>query len=158
MSENTTASTIGSDPTLGDRQILARWAVPGINDGDTTDLEIAPGDVLAVVGPNGSGKSALSHWLSQSDHISSTNGRPPVTRILAHRRVWLESAGSEMPASQRANTVQSIGIWDSAPTSRFRIDGDQQRSSVLLYDLATRVNARNARVAELYGLFRFDSG
>lgn len=124
---------------------LLKWAVPSSGDADSVVLEAYAGHAVVIVGPNGSGKSALSHWLSVNRGGSAT----PVTRVLAHRRVWMQSAGTEMTASQRTQYLSAFETWDSQPASRVKVQGDSERSSKLLYDLLGRVNGRNARIAEL---------
>ena len=111
----------------------------------STELSAFAGQVLVVVGPNGSGKSALSHWLS----VNRASTPTPVVRVVAHRRLWLKSAGTEMTTSQREQNVSSFAHWDSLPNSRVVREGDEQRSAKLIYDLLARVNGRNARIAEL---------
>lgn len=122
---------------------LKRWDVPGLPGGLTCPLTVGPGGSVVIVGPNGSGKSALSHWL----YVNS--GSAAVVRVHAHRRVWLQSAGTEMTASTRATVDQNFRYWDSEASSRIVDSADSQRSSRLLFDLLGRVNGRNARVAEL---------
>ncbi|WP_344151706.1 AAA family ATPase [Nocardioides koreensis] len=73
-----------------------------------------------------------------------------MTRVLAHRRVWLRSAGAEMTASQREQLVPSFDTWDAQPNSRVRLEGESERTSRLLYDLLGRVNGRNAEIAQLF--------
>ncbi|GGO68384.1 AAA family ATPase [Nocardioides deserti] len=124
---------------------LLEWVVPSPGGDSSVELRAYAGRSVVVVGPNGSGKSALSHWLSVNRGDSDT----PVTRVLAHRRVWMQSAGTEMTASQRAQLLPAFASWDAQPTSRVKVEGDSERSSRLLYDLLGRVNGRNARIAEL---------
>jgi energy-coupling factor transporter ATP-binding protein EcfA2 len=124
---------------------LLKWAVPSPGDADPVVLDAHAGHAVVIVGPNGSGKSALSHWLSVNRGSSAT----PVTRVLAHRRVWMQSAGTEMTASQRTKYLTAFETWDSQPASRVKVQGDSERSSKLLYDLLGRVNGRNARIADL---------
>lgn len=134
----------GADSSQGAEPLL-RWSVPGLNRSTPTELAVGPGAALVIVGPNGAGKSALSHWLSTNRGGSST----PVTRILAHRRLWLQSAGAEVTASQRASMETNFTAWDREITSRVRLNGDSERPSKILYDLMAKVNGRNARIAEL---------
>lgn len=134
-----------SEAAGGNTPPLLDWAVPSPGDADSVKLEAYAGHAVVIVGPNGSGKSALSHWLSVNRGGSST----PVTRVLAHRRVWMQSAGTEMTASQRTQYLSAFESWDSLPDSRVKVEGDSERSSKLLYDLLGRVNGRNARIADL---------
>lgn len=124
---------------------LLHWTVPNLGGDGSVELRAYAGQAVVVIGPNGAGKSALSHWLSTNRGGSET----PVTRVLAHRRIWMQSAGTEMTASQRAQMLPAFAAWDSNPTSRVTVQGDSERSSRLLYDLLGRVNGRNARIAEL---------
>lgn len=125
---------------------LLVWSLPKLDGDGTVQLSARAGSALVVVGPNGSGKSALSHWLSANRAGSET----PVTRVLAHRRLWLQSGGAEMTASEREQMLPTFNMWDAQPDSRVRIDGESQRISRLLYDLLGRVNWRNAEVARLF--------
>lgn len=129
----------------GDEEPLLRWNVPGLNGGSPTTLEAYAGSALVIVGPNGVGKSALSHWLS----TNRGDFKAPMTRVLAHRRLWLQSAGSEMTASQRQQMAPNFDAWDSDIRSRVTLNGDGERASKLLYDLMAKVNGRNARIADL---------
>jgi hypothetical protein len=123
-----------------------RWDVPGVSGSDSVDLSVDAGRALVLVGPNGSGKSALSYWMS----VNKGSFAAPITRVIAHRRIWLSSAGSEMTTSQRAQNESSFAQWDSQPDSRTKVMREDQRSARVLYDLLARVNIRNARAADRY--------
>lgn len=119
---------------------IVDWAVPSC-DGGSTEISVGAGEVVVIVGPNGSGKSSLNFWMSRM------SGSAPVRRILAHRRVWLASAGPEITSSSRAQMESTLAYYDAQVDSRTKDQYGEHRSSKVLYDLLGRVNARNARVA-----------
>lgn len=83
---------------------LMRWNVPGLGGTESVDLSVCVGEALVLVGANGSGKSALSYWMS----VTRTSFLAPITRVIAHRRIWLTSSGSEMKPSQRAQNESTF--------------------------------------------------
>jgi len=121
---------------------LVVWQIP-TRQGATLEVAALPGRVTVFVGPNGSGKSSLAHWLS------TNAGGATVKRVIAHRRVWLHSAGGDITFSQRDSTVNSIAIWDQSSDSRWLDHADSQRGSIALLDLTALENDRNARLARL---------
>ena len=131
---------------------LIQWDVPGIDKGAVIPLAVGAGQTLVVVGANGTGKSALGHWLNT--HLD--NQQVPVIRVLAHRRLWMTSAGTNMTTQQHQQQSQNFKAWDSDPSSRTRIEADDQRSSKVLYDLLARANARDRQVAALYDAKQYE--
>lgn len=125
---------------------LTGWNVPGVGEADPAPLSIRAGQALVLVGANGSGKSALSYWMSVRTKASGV----PVTRVIAHRRVWLESSGADMTTSQRTQNESTFAAYDSQADSRTKVVADQLRPAKVLYDLHARVNLRNAKAAERY--------
>ncbi|MFF5182150.1 AAA family ATPase [Micromonospora sp. NPDC000316] len=125
---------------------LMRWNVPSQDGTKYLDLSVHAGETLVFVGPNGAGKSALSFWMSVNKGDSSA----PIVRVIAHRRIWLSSAGAEMTTSQRTQTEATFEAYDSQPNSRTTVVLDEQRSARVLYDLLAKVNMRNALAADRY--------
>lgn len=121
---------------------LVVWQIP-TSQGVTLEIKALPGRVTVFVGPNGSGKSSLAHW------FSSNSGDATVKRVIAHRRVWLHSAGGDITFSQRDITVRDMAVWDQSSESRWVDHADSRRGSIALLDLTSLENDRNARVARL---------
>src|SRR5262245_21006243 len=96
---------------------LMRWAVPSQDGTEYLDLSVNAGETLVFVGPNGAGKSALSFWLS----VNKGGSPAPTIRVIAHRRIWLSSAGVEMTSSQRTQHEANFVYWDSEPNSRITV-------------------------------------
>ena len=125
---------------------LMRWNVPGLGGTEPVELQARVGQALVLVGANGAGKSALSYWMS----VNRTSFDSPITRVIAHRRIWMTSSGSEMTTSQRTQNETNFASWDSRADSRTTVVADDQRSARVLYDLHARVNLRNAKAADRY--------
>ena len=68
------------------------WRVGGVAIVDNVDLDLAPGEFLAVIGPNGAGKTSLFNLVSglrrPSAGTVAVNGRD-VTTLSPHRRARL---------------------------------------------------------------------
>ena len=72
---------------------------------DGVDLEVAPGETLAVMGPSGCGKSTLLHLLGGLDRPSGGEvlaGRARSTRW--ERRPWPGCGGTPSASSSRPST------------------------------------------------------
>lgn len=119
------------------------WRIPLTGLGEPFGLTLSPGEILLVVGPNGAGKSALSYWLAANPPAR------PITRIYAQRQVWLASAAPDITSSSREMYADIFHRQDGKPESRVKFDAAKERSASLLFDLAARVNLRNARVARV---------
>ncbi len=124
---------------------LCDWDVPGIGAHAPVHIVASPGHCTTVVGPNGSGKSALGVWLEQHNH-----GSPEIRRLIAHRKLWFESAGPEITSAQRARTGVNVSSWSRQNESRYLDHADVQRASMVLFDLLAKVNNENAQMAELF--------
>ena len=124
-------------------QMICQWEVPSLEPGVTHALVAQPGKVTAIVGANGSGKSALGHWLE------AHAGGATVRRLIAHRRLWFESAGPDITPASRENLQSHMTSWSRDPNSRWLDHAQQQRPNAVLFDLLGRVNERNARVAAM---------
>lgn len=121
---------------------LCRWQIPQPG-GDALELNAKPGRITTFVGANGAGKSALGYWLQA--HSGAANTR----RLLAHRQLWLQDAGSTLSAGQRTQVMNSLKSYETRADSRWLDHGGAQRPNLALFDLLARLNDRNARVAEL---------
>jgi len=122
---------------------LSRWAIPLEEDGESLEIEALPGRVTTFVGANGSGKSALGYWLQ------ANSGGVTCRRLLAHRQLWLQHAGSTLSAGQRTRTAQNLLQYERQADSRWMDHGAAQRPNLALFDLLAKLNERNARVADL---------
>lgn len=122
-------------------ELLCSWTVPGLADDDARVIEAYPTRTTVIVGANGSGKSALGLWLQQ------TSQGAVVRRIVAHRRLWLEHAGPDITAAQRESVGPNLINWSMQDDSRWLDHANVQRAGIVLFDLLSKVNERNARVA-----------
>lgn len=121
---------------------LGEWQVPGLHPGNAETLRATPGEATAIVGANGAGKSALGYWLEQ--HAAA-----PVNRLIAHRQLWLESSGPELTASAREGARQNAKMYSAMANSRYVDRSMASRAAAVLFDLLSRINDRNARLANL---------
>ncbi|HEY7225122.1 MAG TPA: ABC transporter ATP-binding protein [Micromonosporaceae bacterium] len=68
------------------------WRVGGVSIVDNVDLDLTPGEFLAVIGPNGAGKTSLFNLVSglrrPTAGTVSLDGRD-ITRLTPHRRARL---------------------------------------------------------------------
>lgn len=140
--------TLVTKPANQSAEPLMRWDVPGLGAVGSLQLSVKPGEALVLVGANGAGKSALSYWMS----VNKGDYAAHVSRVIAHRRIWLTSSGSEITTSQRTQLESNFAVYDSQAASRTVVQMDEQRSARLLYDLMARVNSRNAKAAGRYDL------
>lgn len=122
-------------------KILQTWEVPGMTEGAAVHVVAKAGGATVVVGANGAGKSALGWHLEQT-------GKDVVKRLIAHRRLWLETAGPDVTSSQRQSTVTNMKNWSMQPTSRYLDHAHQQRTGVVLFDFLARLNFENAQIAD----------
>lgn len=105
--------------------------------GETTTIELSPGQTLFVLGANGTGKSSLLQRFAASAY---GNAR----RISASRQTWFQSSSLEFTASQKQSYEQQARSWDTSTNSRWMEQNAQLRSGLTLYDLidAENVDAR----------------
>ncbi|HVE46760.1 MAG TPA: AAA family ATPase [Acidimicrobiales bacterium] len=143
MSDSSEQPPTGDYEGDGQPDLLCTWQIPALVAGQAVALQAMPGHITAVVGPNGSGKSALGHWLQQQAAGAK------VRRVIAHRRLWFESAGPDITSPQREQLGVNITHWGADPQSRWRDHAQAQRASVVLFDLLAQINDYNARVVEL---------
>lgn len=68
---------------------------------------------------------AVRTWMS----LNGGDSAAPSVRVLAHRRIWLTSAGTEVTAERRRQLQDAFAIWDSQPDSRVRLEADSERPS-----------------------------
>jgi hypothetical protein len=121
---------------------LCEWSIPNLDLTDTHVVIGRPGTITVIVGANGAGKSALGHWLE-------THAQGPVRRLIAHRRLWLQHSGPEITSARRENLTANMSQWSLESDSRWLDHANNDRASVVLFDLLARINERNARLAEL---------
>ncbi len=123
--------------------ILETWSVPDLQAGATLEIVARAGEATVIVGANGSGKSALGWRLERE-------GRGQVHRLLGHRKLWFDSPGPAMTASDRPNVIQSLRTYGSSAQSRYLDQGSASRTNLVLFDLFARVSAENAELAKMY--------
>lgn len=121
---------------------LCSWTIPQVG-GGSLEIEAIPGRVTTFVGANGAGKSALGYWLQANCGVAASR------RLLAHRQLWLQHAGSTLSAGQRTQTAQNLRSYEAQADSRWMDHGAAQRPNLALFDLLAKLNERNARVADL---------
>lgn len=103
-----------TQPKLGLRGVLVERAGRRIL--TVPELDVLPGEVLAVVGPNGAGKSTLIHVLALLERPSAgevlLDGRPVQGNLLPHRRrmavVFQEPL--LLDATVQANVGSGLGL------------------------------------------------
>jgi branched-chain amino acid transport system ATP-binding protein len=86
------------------------WRVGGVSIVDNVDLDLAPGEFLAVIGPNGAGKTSLFNLVSGLRRPSAgsvaLSGRD-VTRLTPHQRARLGLG----------RTFQTSAVFGSLPVA-----------------------------------------
>ena len=110
----------GAAPTLEARSLSARYGRFTALDG--VDLDLAPGQITAVVGPNGAGKSTLFHCLAGTLHPAHGRihlGNRDITRLPPHTRTRLGIA----------RTFQQLSVFPSLTvTENVRVGAEQGRT------------------------------
>lgn len=124
-------------------ETLATWAVPGLYPGSVQVITARGGEVTAVVGANGAGKSALGLWMQ------GNSGDAPTRRLIAHRRLWFQSAGPDISPAQRESMGQNMAMWSRQQESRYLDHADSQRAGIVLFDILALLNGQNGRIADL---------
>ena len=122
---------------------LCTWNIPRYPQERPLDLPAAAGASTVFLGANGSGKSALGLWLQRNSSGASTN------RLIAHRQLWLASAGPDITTSQRDKQTTYRASWDLQDDSRWLDHSGKTRTSLVLFNLIAAHNERNDRVARL---------
>ena len=122
---------------------LCTWDIPRYPQEQRLELSAAAGASTVFVGANGSGKSALGLWLQRNSTGVSTS------RLIAHRQLWLESAGPDITASSRQQQTTYRASLDARDDSRWFDHLAKTRTSLVLFDLIAAHNKRNDRVARL---------
>ncbi|ROS53895.1 AAA family ATPase [Frigoribacterium sp. PhB118] len=123
-------------------QLLTSWQVPNTQ-GAYTKVDALAGEHTIIVGANGAGKSSLGAWLDQQ--VSGV----PVTRIIAHRKIWFQSAAPALTAASREGVGSNLQMWSKEPTSRYIDNSDEQRTNLVLFDVMSAINAHNAATAKM---------
>jgi ABC-type branched-subunit amino acid transport system ATPase component/branched-subunit amino acid ABC-type transport system permease component len=107
-------------PVLSARSLSARYGRFTALDG--VDLDLAPGQITAVVGPNGAGKSTLFHCLAgtlQPTHGRIHFGSRDITRLPPHTRTRLGIA----------RTFQQLSVFPSLTVAEnVRVGAEQGRT------------------------------
>lgn len=121
------------------------WQVP-ISDGNVLNLDARPGEAITVVGANGAGKSALATWIAERTEKNR------LRRVLAQRRVWIQSSGPSISPAQRESSFSNMEHWDRSADSRFLDHADAQRGDIAMFDLLGKIGSENRRASDLlYG-------
>jgi ABC-type lipoprotein export system ATPase subunit len=123
---------------------LCTWDIPLASSGAALPLAARRGQATVIVGANGSGKSALGYWLQRNADTT------PVHRLIAHRKLWFPHAGPSITSAERHASRQNMASWNVQAESRYVDHADSVRSNIVLFDLLSMVNYRNAMVAELH--------
>ena len=116
-------------------------SVPGPN--GSSNIQLAPGEILYVLGANGTGKSALVHRLN-SDHTTKSRWIPP------HRRTWLQSGGSNLTAANKEQQevyLQSLAIQ---PNARWKDESAEIRVNRAIFDLIQKRNHLSQQIADAF--------
>jgi energy-coupling factor transporter ATP-binding protein EcfA2 len=124
-------------------EVIAEWQIPRVG-GGLLSVSAVAGAATFIVGPNGSGKSALGHWLEAQVH------QDLIHRVIAHHRLWMEAPGPAVTSAQRDALRSNMSAWDRSADSRYLDHANRQRSDIVLFDLMSRENARNARAVRAY--------
>jgi branched-chain amino acid transport system ATP-binding protein len=111
------------------------WRVGGVSIVDNVDLDLAPGEFLAVIGPNGAGKTSLFNLISglrrPTAGTVSVYGRD-ITRLTPHQRARLGlgrtfqtsavfgslSVAENVRLAVQARRGGSMRLWRSARDER----------------------------------------
>lgn len=142
----TIAPVTGPGPSKADEnEILHHWDVPGVSGDARARIVARAGHSTVIVGANGAGKSALGVWFNQNNGNSTR-----IRHLIAHRRLWFQTAGPAITSAQRESTGKNITNWDRQPDSRYLDHAEQVRSSSALFDLLARMNYENAQMVEMY--------
>ena len=135
--------SLSASSTTEIRPLLCTWKIPRSPQEMQLVLSAAAGASTVFVGANGSGKSAMGLWLQRNSGGVTTN------RLIAHRQLWLASAGPDITASQRDQQFRNRASWDLQDDSRWLDHSARNRVSLVLFDLMAAHNKRNDRVARL---------
>jgi len=111
------------------------WRVGGVSIVDNVDLDLTPGEFLAVIGPNGAGKTSLFNLISglrrPTTGTVSVHGRD-VTRLTPHQRARLGlgrtfqtsavfaslSVAENVRLAVQARLGGSMRLWQTARSAR----------------------------------------
>lgn len=125
--------------------VLCHWDVPGVGPHTPVRVVARAGHSTAVVGANGSGKSALGLWMERNK-----GGSAGIRRLIAHRKLWFQHAGLAITAAQHESTRRGVTEWSRQQESRYLDHADEQRASMILFDLLARVNHEHALMVAMY--------
>ena len=119
------------------------WRVGGVSIVDNVDLDLTPGEFLAVIGPNGAGKTSLFNLISglrrPTTGTVSVHGRD-VTRLTPHQRARLGlgrtfqtsavfaslSVAENVRLAVQARLGGSMRLWQTARSARSVADDAAQ--------------------------------
>lgn len=80
----------------------------------------------------------------------NNGGFSGIRRLIAHRKLWFQSAGPEITSAQSESTRANVIMWSRQHESRYLDHADAQRASIVLFDILARVNHEHARMVEMY--------
>lgn len=103
-------------------------------------LQLDPGQTLFVLGANGTGKSSLMFHFTQKN-------QGHVRRIAAHRQTWMNTDSLDMTPANKVQTEKNIRASDSVQESRYRDQHAAQRASMTIYELIDAENVRARAIA-----------
>ncbi|MDQ2726720.1 MAG: Fe-S cluster assembly ATPase SufC [Actinomycetota bacterium] len=119
----------GLAATVGGQEIL-----------NGVDLEVASGEVHAVMGPNGSGKSTLSHVLMGRPGYTVTGGRVTLDGVdLLDLPTWKRAQAGLFLAMQYPIEVPGVSLADTLGEALVAAGRDRSEVEALTVDEAIRV-------------------
>ena len=117
-------------PAAQGPEVLCCWDVPGVGADAPVSIVAKSGQSTVIVGANGSGKSALGLWMQQN---SGSGEFSEIRRLIAHRKLWFESAGPGITSAARESTRANVINWSRQHESRYLDHADSQRASIVLF-------------------------
>jgi ABC-type oligopeptide transport system ATPase subunit len=132
-----------SGEARAESSVLVSWTVPVVGNAGGVGIDARAGEVTTFVGPNGAGKSALGVWLDQN---SGSLGK----RLIAHRRLWFQTAGPDMSPAQREQLGTNMDTWKTSADSRYLDHADGRRPGLVLFDVLAMINAQSQRMVARY--------
>jgi D-xylose transport system ATP-binding protein len=154
MSATTAPVSEGTQPVLSLRGISKTFgAVAALTD---VDLDVAPGQVVALVGDNGAGKSTLVKILAgvhAADSGSITFEGRPVTIATPHdaQALGIATVYQDLALCENLNVVENLFLGHEVNRKRLDEVAMEVRSWELLRELSAKIPTVRIPVASLSG-------